>query len=310
VARRAVAVVILRLGPEAIGAPLRAQIAAITERYDTAITIVENPATINEGRQKAESKDEDYPVLRLPSNVGYAAAVNVGWRALMAHHPDVVLVLTDDVEVSAGTLSDLIDTAYDHGICGPMIETEGQLWIGGTWSDRWGWARPRVVGAIPETAVEPARWVDGACMAVNRVILEELQGFDDRTFLYMEDVQLCVQATQMGHRVRVNTSVRIRQRSGMERRSGAHGYLLLRNEHLVKGREGRDLALFASGAARIGLEAIRGVVGRRSRRHHLRQVFGMGLGLVAAWKRTWGPPPNKLLRWAGIPAVERSRPND
>ena len=47
-------------------------------------------------------------------------------------------------------------------------------------------------------AVGQADWVSGSCFLVRRGRLEELGGFDERYFMYAEDMDLCWRAHQAG----------------------------------------------------------------------------------------------------------------
>ncbi len=41
-------------------------------------------------------------------------------------------------------------------------------------------------------------WISGACMMVRAKLFEELKGFDENLFMYMEDVELCFRAKKKG----------------------------------------------------------------------------------------------------------------
>tara|TARA_B100000989_G_C19510326_1_gene458663 strand:- start:362 stop:1360 length:999 start_codon:yes stop_codon:yes gene_type:complete len=50
-------------------------------------------------------------------------------------------------------------------------------------------------------------WVSGCFMVVSRVFFEKVNGFDERYFLYFEDVDLCRKARKYGHRVLFDPSL-------------------------------------------------------------------------------------------------------
>jgi GT2 family glycosyltransferase len=54
----------------------------------------------------------------------------------------------------------------------------------------------------------PAEWASGACLLVRRSLLEELGGWDERFFLYGEDVDLCRRTWDAGMQVRYEPEAR------------------------------------------------------------------------------------------------------
>jgi GT2 family glycosyltransferase len=48
---------------------------------------------------------------------------------------------------------------------------------------------------------QDVEWANGACLMVRKGLLEQLGGFDNRFFMYFEDVDLCRRIHQMGYRV-------------------------------------------------------------------------------------------------------------
>lgn len=47
--------------------------------------------------------------------------------------------------------------------------------------------------------IKKTDWVSGACLLISRDIFNELGGFDERIFMYMDEVDLCYRAKQRGY---------------------------------------------------------------------------------------------------------------
>jgi N-acetylglucosaminyl-diphospho-decaprenol L-rhamnosyltransferase len=67
-------------------------------------------------------------------------------------------------------------------------------------------------GAVKSSGMARSAWVSGACMAL-RIGSERLR-FDERYFMYFEDVDLCMRASAMGANVGVCTSITVEHDSG------------------------------------------------------------------------------------------------
>lgn len=53
----------------------------------------------------------------------------------------------------------------------------------------------------PSDTLRDSDWVVGGCFLIPRNLFEELQGFDDRFFLFFEDIDLCRRVWEKGRRV-------------------------------------------------------------------------------------------------------------
>ena len=60
-------------------------------------------------------------------------------------------------------------------------------------------------------------WVSGACWLARRAVLEAAGLFDERFFLYTEDVDLCARVRSAGHRVAFVPSAVVRHTRGASR---------------------------------------------------------------------------------------------
>ncbi|KQS23017.1 N-acetylglucosaminyl-diphospho-decaprenol L-rhamnosyltransferase [Frigoribacterium sp. Leaf186] len=141
-------------------------------------------------------------------NAGYGAAVN---RAVaeLAVRPDWVLVSNPDVVLSAGSLDRLRATAEedsDTGSVGPaVIETDGSIYpsarripslrtglghalFANLWPDN-PWTKLYHADDRPQVR-RSVGWLSGACLLVRGDVFTRLGGFDERYFMYFEDVDL------------------------------------------------------------------------------------------------------------------------
>jgi GT2 family glycosyltransferase len=308
-----VAVIVLRLGTAPIRADLRGALQVLKRSHQTHLVLAQNPLTAVDSVNTDTDTDTDTnpedeffdEFVALPRNVGYAAAMNVGASLSGCRGADVLLFITNDVVPEYGSFSQLVDLAqHKIGITAPVIRESDQRWQeGGSWSTWFGWARHHYSSTAPLTD-RSVDWADGACLAIARECFDAVGGFDSDTFLYGEDLQICVRVRQRGFQVVVSPSVMISQSSGMHRRSGAHGYLLLRNELLCARRTGSSVQFvgtLATSVLRVGIELARSLRSGTFRRHHFRQAVGMTLAVTDAIRRRVGLPPPFLLKWADIP---------
>ncbi len=159
----------------------------------------------------AEWVRRHYPevrVLELPRNMGMAAAVNRGWH--LAAGQGIVL-LNNDTRADPGWLEALVEAAETHPEVPSfaskirlfdrphILHAAGDLYgVDGIPRNRGAWEEDR--GQYDE-----AFEVWGPCGAAafyRRALLEELGGFDERLFMYLEDVDLAWRAQLRGYRCR------------------------------------------------------------------------------------------------------------
>jgi N-acetylglucosaminyl-diphospho-decaprenol L-rhamnosyltransferase len=142
------------------------------------------------------------------SNRGFAAAVNQGIRATTAPY---VLLLNPDAEVLFGTLGGFVKVARDRpraGAIGPVVrdpdgsiypsarkvpsiaEGFGHSFLGPFWRNN-PFTRSYTMAKWDRRTERQVEWVSGSCMLLNRAALDSVGLFDERFFLYVEDVDMC-----------------------------------------------------------------------------------------------------------------------
>ncbi|MEZ5962278.1 MAG: glycosyltransferase family 2 protein [Planctomycetota bacterium] len=157
-------------------------------------------------------------VVRAGANRGFAAGCNLGARAGDA---PALLFLNPDTRVLADTLPPMVPTWHARAgrvLLGPrhfmddactlgFAPLHGTAWHTGVSNALWGRGfapdpslralRARVALWRAERPT-PVRALSGGALLVGRAAYEELGGFDERYFLYVEDTDLCLRARKRG----------------------------------------------------------------------------------------------------------------
>jgi GT2 family glycosyltransferase len=147
-------------------------------------------------------------ILKIPVNIGYPRAANVGLREALADRPEYVLLLNDDTKVSPDFLRELVnvgETIQDAGGLGPAIydsEVPLKVWDSGGRIDL---ATCRLHLSDVQQVVQGEgrrpvvfEFLTGCCLLVKKRVLETIGLFDERFYLYWEDADFMVRMNQAG----------------------------------------------------------------------------------------------------------------
>lgn len=178
------------------------------------VKLIESPQNLgfaaanNLGAQYAEG---DFLLLLNPDAVPCAGAIEQGLR-LMRQHPQVALAggrLTDEQggdQPSARMFPNFFRELFT--LSGLAAKFPSSKWLGGL--DRT-WAQPDEAALVD--------WVPGAFALVRREVFEQLGGFDERFFMYYEEVDLCRRIHAMGMRVAYWPDLLVRHIGGASART-------------------------------------------------------------------------------------------
>ena len=211
------------------------------------VVVVDNASTDGSASMVAE-RFPQVKVVRNRRNVGFGAGANAGVAQASG---EIALVLNPDTWVSATAkrvLEEFFEIHPDAGIAGcGLLDAEGRVLVSArrfytlqTMLARRiapGSARVREFEAVEAGYQSPrqADWVTGTGMAIRRRAFEEIGGFDDRFFLYFEDVDICARAWLAGWEVWYVPNARVFHE---EQRASARSPVAL-------GRHLRSWALFS-----------------------------------------------------------------
>lgn len=166
------------------------------------LIVVDTASTDDTAAEAKELADE---LIVLPDNIGYGAACNVGLARARAPW---VLLCNQDLLFDPSSVERLLETALEeersctrraivsaqllspdgavveHGHELPTLFGTVILLLGGEARVRY----RNAAGAAP--GPRHCGWVSGACLLARRETLQELGGFDERFFMYVEDLDL------------------------------------------------------------------------------------------------------------------------
>lgn len=161
------------------------------------IFVVDNASTdntvslLNTVQQKYGSRFGAFSIHREVKNWGFGKANNIGFSA---GHSDIVCFLNIDTELFPDTL-----TALEREIESSDAKT-------GLWEFRqFPFEHPKMYDILTGETT----WSSGAAFAVRRHVFEEMQGFDEKIFMYAEDVDLSWRIRTAGYTLKYAPRVKI-----------------------------------------------------------------------------------------------------
>jgi N-acetylglucosaminyl-diphospho-decaprenol L-rhamnosyltransferase len=181
------------------------------------VVVVDNGSTDG----SAERLSATLPVARVvaaPGNVGYARGANFGIASTRA---PFVAVLNGDVELAPGVAAPMLAALESDprlGAVGPrVLNVDGSVYpsartdpglfvatahaaLGLVWRTN-PWTRRYRQLDVDPTRARDVDWISGAAVWLRREALDDVGGWDERYFMYMEDVDLCLRLRRAGWRV-------------------------------------------------------------------------------------------------------------
>jgi GT2 family glycosyltransferase len=224
-----------------LGIRIHDTIAALLAQEDppAEILIVDNASDDGVLDHVAENYDS-CDVLRMPSNIGYAGAMNVG-AARFVDRFEYLLLMTHEVVLQSDCVTRLLSacrTDPNLGMVGPTLRIHGPetIWSFGGQLTTLGDVRHN----LDQSHAGEADWLDGACLLIRSAAFTKVGGFDEDYFLYWEDVDLSM-------KVRARSSIRcVLDAVAYQGTGTAPIYFRTRNQILCWRKHGRRSRVIAA----------------------------------------------------------------
>lgn len=182
------------------------------------VVVVDNAST-DDGVARIRAQFPQVDLIEPDRNLGFAAGVNHGVRHTNA---EFILLLNPDTEIRRHAVDEIVDFARrhpGHGLYGGRtLRPDGSLESSSCWGEPtlWStalfalgittmfpknrWLDPESLGSWQRDSVREVGVISGCFLLVPKDVWNELGGFDERYFMYGEDVDLAMRARARGYR--------------------------------------------------------------------------------------------------------------
>jgi GT2 family glycosyltransferase len=204
------------------------------------IYVVDNNS--GDGIEESIKDFKQVEFIQTGDNLGFAGGNNIGIKKALKDGCDLAFIVNPDTTLEKDTISILLSGMEDQeaGIVGPKIlfETEKNIWFAGGKLDKNNVMGSHIgvdekdIGQYDE--IKEVDFITGAGMMISREVIEKVGVFDERYFLYLEDVDLCFRAKEKGFKIRYIPTAKMYHQNAKSTGLGSplQDYFITRNRML------------------------------------------------------------------------------
>lgn len=200
------------------------------------------------------TKGEDIKIINSGENLGFGKACNKGAKKAQGR---VLLFLNPDTEIVSENIQLILkefNSQAKQGIIGPKLLTGGsktQEWSAGVEVTLFDIIKNNLGFFASKKIWESKRkiscaWVSGAALFIRQDLFQKLGGFDEKFFMYFEDIDLCRRARQAGSQVIYYPDFKVRHLGGKSfiEKSVQKKYYYASQDHYFQKHFSKTIALF------------------------------------------------------------------
>lgn len=161
------------------------------------LVVIDN-GSIDGSPEKITRLFPDVHLIRNPVNMGFAKATNQGIAWVLEHGADYALILNNDTQIDPSMISHLVQTASacdDEAAVSPKMyqaANPDRLWFahgrGSLWTGIFSNPAYNKVDNGQFESIRSMDFVVGCCLLIPKGIIGSVGGFDERFFVYCEDL--------------------------------------------------------------------------------------------------------------------------
>lgn len=181
-------------------------LSSIDGKFLYEVIVVDN-ASSDESVNMVKEEFKKVKIVENKTNVGFAKGCNIGAKEAAGKY---ILFLNSDTKVQDNGFLRMVEFLEKnprvailggklHNADGSVQPSTGKFYnlpylvIMLLGLERLGFLRSS------PNKIQKVDWVSGACMMMRRDVIEKLTGFDEKLFMYMEDMEICFRAQQLGY---------------------------------------------------------------------------------------------------------------
>jgi N-acetylglucosaminyl-diphospho-decaprenol L-rhamnosyltransferase len=247
------------------------------------VVIVDNSMDLDPIAVARSAGELPFELIRLP-NPGYGAAVNRARQAVGAD-ADHILVLTQDVVLLPDTVDSMLKVMDDEpaaGCVGPALYRTSPRSQVFSYGGRLGFGGETIhLNDAKRNSPYAVDWIDGAVMLIRLEAFDIVGGFDERFFLYFEEVDLAYRMRDCGLTIVVDPAATAFQEPG-----NYTPYLRFRNHLLFARSRYPGYKVLCA----LLLKLVRSIPGWIKRRQFTAPAWGVR-GTLDGMRQRGGSPP-------------------
>jgi GT2 family glycosyltransferase len=199
-------------------------------KYESKKVIVVDNRSGDDSLDRAREAFPQHIFIRNAENRGFAAGMNVGIREAFRLGAEYIWLLNNDAETGADTLTALVDACEADptiGAASPIItDFSGKEWFAG---GKISYLRMRAVHIAKKPEIHPyeSEYLSGCAIFFRASALSAAGLFNERYFLYYEDVDISLRIRSIGWKLCIVPRARVSHHEQSERKNPQKLYHLV-----------------------------------------------------------------------------------
>lgn len=147
---------------------------------------------------KIKKKFPEIILINSPNNKGYGSGLNLAIKKTFQENPEAILIVNNDIILEKTTIScliDFIERKKVHIISPKILDSRGKIWFAGGEIDKNRFTAGHKAGKLD--------FLSGCCMLIKSEVFKKIGLFDEKFFMYYEDVDFCLRARKVGFKLAI-----------------------------------------------------------------------------------------------------------